>query len=523
VRHGERRITFRDASVLVGCSSMGSGHLQFSWQRADVTVEGGIICAVVPAFKGRNRTEGLEPAEEIDAHGKALIPGLHDHHVHLRAMAAFRASVDLKGLGGRGGAELARRLAEAPVQGAAGWVRAVGYDEDELGLLDRWALDKAISTRPVRVKHRSGRLWVLNTKALVEVGLLDPSGARRGPALGGSYPPATGVPGTVGVETDPDGLPNGRLWGLDGWLGSKLPPLELDLGRVSREAASFGVSGFTDATPGRDQRELEAFREMLERSGVCQRVVAMGVGQPGVPFKVVLEDPSLPDLQDLCELIDQAHGAYQPVAIHCVSEASLALAVAALEQAGTLRGDRLEHASVSSDSAVEQIARLGLCVVTQPHFLLTRGDSWRKEAGARATSGLVLYRCGSLVAAGVPVAFGTDAPVGCANPWVAMACAMQRRTLSGVVMDEAEAVGVDQALAGFLGDPLSPGTPRVVRAGQRADLCLLRCGPQELRGAVMDCAASCTSPVEMTLVAGSRAFLRGSPPPWMLDATSQRG
>ncbi len=513
--HQDNRILFRDASVLVGFSTMGSGHLQFSWQRADVAVRGQVVGSVAPASKGPGRTdtrrtdrraEGLEPTEEIDAQGKALIPALHDHHLHLLAMAASRGSVDLKELGGQAGAELARRLAEAPIQDESGWVRAVGYDEDELGLLDRFALDEAISTRPVRVKHRSGRLWVLNTRALEEIGLLDPHGVGRGPALGRSYPPATDAPGTFGVETDLNGLPNGRLWGLDSWLGTKLPPLELDLAAVSREAASFGMGGFTDATPGRDQGALEAFQEMVERSGVSQRVVAMGAGQPGVPVKVVLEDSSLPDLEELCQLIGETHGAHQPVAIHCVTEASMALALAALEKAGTLPGDRLEHASVSSDSAVEQIARLGLCVVTQPHFLLTRGDPWREQNSVQERSGLVLYRCGSLLEAGVPLAFGTDSPVGSSNPWVAMACAMQRVTLSGAVMDEAEILDVDQALAGFLGDPLRPGTPRAVRAGQRADLCLLCCRPEELRAAVLDCAASCTSPVELTLIAGSRVF-----------------
>lgn len=501
------RIIFKDASVLVGFSHPGSGDLQLSWQRADVTVQDGLVRFLHPGSKARRRNGSLEPCEEIDARGKTLIPGLHDHHVHLLGTAASRTSVDLKGVGRLGRAQLARRLVEAPVKDAAGWVRAVGYEEESLGLLDRSVLDEMVLGRPVRIKHRSGRLWVLNTKALQRVGLLDGEG--RGPALQGSYPPATDAPGTVGVETGPDGLPNGRLWGLDGWLGRRVPRVELDLSGVSREAARLGVTGFTDATPGRSHAEVVGFHEMLERSGVLQRVVAMGAGQRGVPVKIVLDDPSLPGLGELCQLIGEAHEARQPVALHCVSEASVALALAALEKAGTRAGDRLEHASVTSDSAVGQIARLGLCVVTQPHFLWTRGDPWREElerTGSRAMANMVLYRCRSLLSASVPVAFGTDSPVGPLNPWVAMACAMKRETASGVVMDEAEAVSVDQALAGFLGDPLSPGRARFLRAGQRADACLLGCRPEELRSAVLDCTSSASSPVEVTLIAGEPVF-----------------
>jgi predicted amidohydrolase YtcJ len=41
---------------------------------------------------------GLRPVageEEINAAGCALLPGLHDHHVHLRALAAARVSVQV--------------------------------------------------------------------------------------------------------------------------------------------------------------------------------------------------------------------------------------------------------------------------------------------------------------------------------------------------------------------------------------------------------------------------------------------
>lgn len=38
-------------------------------------------------------------SEEMEGRGDVLLPGLHDHHLHILALAARRHSVDLSGLG----------------------------------------------------------------------------------------------------------------------------------------------------------------------------------------------------------------------------------------------------------------------------------------------------------------------------------------------------------------------------------------------------------------------------------------
>ena len=54
----------------------------------DVHCAGGIVTPIGAASAG-----GADVV--IDAGGGALLPGLHDHHVHLLAMAAARASLDV--------------------------------------------------------------------------------------------------------------------------------------------------------------------------------------------------------------------------------------------------------------------------------------------------------------------------------------------------------------------------------------------------------------------------------------------
>ena len=94
---------------------------------------------------------GLRPAageDEIDAAGCALLPGLHDHHVHLRALAAAQASVQVGPEWVRSAAELSARLRAADAAAPPGaWLRCVGYHESVAGPLDRWALDRLMADR----------------------------------------------------------------------------------------------------------------------------------------------------------------------------------------------------------------------------------------------------------------------------------------------------------------------------------------------------------------------------------------
>jgi predicted amidohydrolase YtcJ len=114
-----------------------------------------------------------EPGEEvIDAAGRILLPGLHDHHVHLRALAAAAASVSVGPPRITTASELAARLRTAEAElPPGGWLRAVGYHESVAGELDRHVLDRLLPRRPVRVQHRTGALWVVNSLAAARLGL----------------------------------------------------------------------------------------------------------------------------------------------------------------------------------------------------------------------------------------------------------------------------------------------------------------------------------------------------------------
>ncbi len=397
----------------------------------------------------------------IDAGGGTLLPGLHDHHVHMLALAAALESLRCGPPAIDSAAALAALLRSQNAPGA-GWLRGIGYHPCVAGDIDRDWLDRHIPDRPVRIQHRGGRLWVLNSRALQALG--------------------TPPPGGPAVLDRVDGQPTGRLYEGDQWLRERLGSHPPDLSRASTLLAGYGVTGVTDTTPANGRDEWEHFRQSQERGALLQRVRMMGTheilhcAESGSlrrgEYKIHLLESRLPDLEALGGDIATAHRRGRRVAIHCVTLTELVYALAALDMAGVLPGDRIEHASVTSPELLQAIRERGLRVVTQPHFIAERGDQYLSEVDPDERSWL--YRGASFLAAGIPLAGGSDAPFGGGDPWRAMRAAVDRRTVSGKPMGNGEALSPEQALALFLCRPEAPGIEQVRLApGAPADLCLL--------------------------------------------------
>jgi predicted amidohydrolase YtcJ len=412
----------------------------------DVRVRDGVVVEIGPAL--------VHDGEELlAAAGGALIPGLHDHHLHLFALAADMQSVRCGPDNLRGAGALSAALRDAARHGP---VRGTGYFESVAGRLDRDVLDGFVPDVPVRVQHRSGALWFLNSAALAETALLD------------SPDPA--------VARDSTGRATGVLLRGDTLLRQRddAPP---DLADVGRLLASYGVIGVTDATPRLDVATVMAMHAAQDDGVLPQRLLLLGAPLEaartvGVPWKIVVDEMSGLDPDGLVEEMRAAHAAGRPAAIHCTTRAETVLAVSALRVAKARLGDRLEHAGVLPQELDHELAQAGVTIVTQPHFIAERGEDYLVDVEPADHD--LLYRCGSLIHAGVPVAAGTDAPYGRPDPWAAIAAAASRRTTSGVVVAASERLTTRRALDLFLGGALSPGgAPRRVAISATADLCLL--------------------------------------------------
>ncbi|RDV06596.1 amidohydrolase [Sphingorhabdus pulchriflava] len=432
----------------------------------DVAIKGGQILALGPNLS--------VSGPEIVCDGRDLIPGLHDHHLHLFATAARKVTVDLARCESMDAVCAALRQHAARLAEGA-WLRATGLIEPDTEIPDRHMLDQWINDRPIRVQDRTGALWLLNSRAIDAIGP-------------GPWPDC--------VERDASGRPTGRIWRGDVWLRSTLASPPPSLHHLSRELAAFGITSVTDAGASNGAAEVALFEAAVQSGELLQKLTLMGREDlplsPDLergPLKLLYDESALPDVAEVAARIVIARQHNRAAAAHCVTLGELLFFLAALDAAGGARpGDRIEHGSVIPQSLLADIARSGLTIVTQPGFVRTRGD--RYLATIEPDDLPDLYRLRSLSDAGINVLAGSDAPYGSIDPWEAILAATKRTTESGAIIGKKEAIPLRQALGLY-------GADRGIQPGQAADLCLL--------GTPLSVLAEgwTANPVAMTIIGGA--------------------
>ena len=379
------------------------------------------------------RVEPMPSERVVDAEAGAVLPGLHDHHLHLRAMAAALDSLPVGPPQVRTREQLAQALRTAQ-PGPDGWIRAVGYHASVAGELDRSELDAIVADTPIRIQHRSGAMWILNSAALSRIGLADHA--------------------------------DGRLHSADDWADA-LPRRGTAIADVTTRLARYGVTGITDATPDLSAEDVAMLSVSHRRGDIPQRLHFLA------PGKRILHDDRL-DVDELTVWVAEHHDNDVGVALHCVTHAQLVVALAALQAAGHHDRDRIEHAAIVPDDMIDDLVDAGVTVVTQPNFVSERGEHYLRDVPTHEHS--QLWRLASLLRAGVPMAASTDAPFGGPDPWAAMRAAVHRTTAGGDIIGPDERITAAEALSLFFGHPDRPSVPRTVEVGQPGDVMVLSPG-----------------------------------------------
>ena len=489
-----------------------------------VAVRGGSIVAV---GRRADTAKLVGPGTRIlDCQGLTLLPGIVDAHCHLLATAASLHGLDCSPKRASNINELQRVIRDkAEETSSDGWIRGFGYDE--LDLIEerhpnRWDLDSAAPNHPVRLDHRSGHASVLNSYGLRLAGI-----NRDTPD------PVDGV-----IDRDQStGEPSGLLLEMSAFLRDRLGKLKTDaefeegISRLDRMLLSYGITSVQDAGPNNDLDSWETIHHLQASESLRCRVTMMagvphldeflaagcgyGMGDQQlrlghVKVMLTLTTGTLqPDIESLGRIVNRAHQAGFPVALHAVEgDAIAAAAQALLECHSSLSSrvpDRIEHCAECPPSLATEVSRSGAMVVTQPGFLFWNGDRY-KERVAPSLLGC-LYSVEALVQSGVEVAFGSDSPVIDPNPWPAIYSAVTRTTRSGSVIksvDDAEVL-VESALrmhtvAGARAEG-SQGVKGTIRPGKLADLVLMDKDPTN----VEPCDLRDIHPV-LTVLGGSVAW-----------------
>jgi hypothetical protein len=192
--------------------------------------------------------------------------------------------------------------------------------------------------------------------------------------------------------------------------------------------------------------------------------------------------------EELETLLSTARAAGIDAAVHAIGDRANSIALDAFERSGA-RGS-IEHAQLVDAADVARMARLALTASVQPEHAVDDRDVADRYWTGR-TGQAYAYR--SLHDAGVPLAFGSDAPVAPLDPWIAIAAAVHRTHDGRSSWHPEQRVPVADALRASVRGAIEPGAT--------ADIAVLDRDPfavtaDELR----------VLPVAATLLAGTWTF-----------------
>jgi predicted amidohydrolase YtcJ len=451
--------------------------------------------------------------------GRVLAPGFIDCHQHFMEGAAVAAGISMVRCRTIGDLLADLRVAAGKTP-PGNWLRAFGCDE---GLMrerrgpTREELDRAAPKNPLRLRHQTLHASWLNSRAISALGLESNQ--------------FTAPEGSLMVR-DGGGRLTGLVVGMEEWLSNRLPrvtvaELESRVRFYSQELASAGITAFTDATVRNGAEEVAAFSRLVSSGSIRQRVAMMvgpqylddiarlrkaaegaGVRIAGLKFMHVAQW----DAELLARIVRDARDRGVDCAFHVTEVEELDAALSACQRglpqaSGIPGGDsvcRIEHGGLIPPDYPERIAALGCWVVTNPGFIYYRGAKYAGDPGLVQ----FLYRGKSLIAAGIRLAGGTDAPVTPAKPLYAVAAAVERVSLEGYELALPEGIAIESAFALFTraAAELSRLNAGEIKPGGLADLMVLPADPTRLHAAELMNLA-----VDMTIVGGRVIYERGRP------------
>lgn len=228
------------------------------WVEA-VAIRDGVIIAAgsesdTSAFKN-------DSTEIIDLKGMAVLPGLHDMHVHPMGAGLNRQQCLFPQ--GSSREQLLAAVKSCAGQRSAGeWIVGGQWDATSFGSepMHRIMLDEVAPDNPVSLVDISGHsIWV-NSRALTLAGITRES---------------ANPPGGI-IERDEEGLPNGVLReSASGLVRRLIPPPDAEQSMQALkwsidQMLSFGITSFTDA--GVNGSTMQTYADLADRGLLKQRV-----------------------------------------------------------------------------------------------------------------------------------------------------------------------------------------------------------------------------------------------------------
>ena len=418
--------------------------------------------------------------DRVDLGGATVLPGLVDAHLHLRGIG--RAARQLRLTGTESADAVATNVAAATDRPIGSWIRGRGWDQND------WegqefptasVLDAVTPDHPVWLTRVDGHAIWVNSVVLAMAGVdattADPAGGRILRDASGS---ATGVfvdaaidlvsgllPAPSDAEVRADLERGAQLCVESGLTGVH------DMGVGAQALAQLQAMDAQGALPLRVSAYLGDGDDLIvrlatppDREGRLQvpgvKLFADGaLGSRGAALKAPYTDaPGESGLLQrepdaLALRVAAAHEAGYQVAIHAIGDRGVSVALDAIESAqgaDRSRRHRVEHAQVVDPSELGRFAALGVIASMQPTHATSDMPWAEARVGPDRIAGAYAWR--RMLAAGIALAFGSDAPVEEHAPRFGLHAAVTRTAPDGSPAGGwrmQDVVTFDEALAAF--------------------------------------------------------------------------
>lgn len=404
------------------------------------------------------------PDYAVDAKGAVLIPGMIDAHSHVLAVGFAALTLDLSDTTSLAQAQ-AKIAAYAAAHPDRPWIIGGGWNQEtwHLGRFPTAAeIDAVVADRPVWLSRVDGHAGWANSRALaaahVTAATKDPHGGR-----------IDRLPAPKGVAGRPAGV---LVDGATRLIDKIVPPprpedRDLALATAQEIYLSRGVTATADM--GTSIEDWQALRRAGDNGTLKMRVMAYAfgidnmvliggsapspwlyddrlrlngvklyldgaLGSRGASLKAPYADAPTQGLAFLSEtqlknLMSRAAMDHFQVAVHAIGDGANAQVLGAIEDLSlTYTGDRrwrIEHAQIVDPGDLPRFGKNGIIASMQP----IHQTSDRLMAEARLGPGRLAgaYAWKSMLSNGVPLAFGSDAPVEQADPFAGFAAAISRQ------------------------------------------------------------------------------------------------
>lgn len=479
-------------------------------------------------YKVGDDTEILELRKEntilIDLHGRTLLPGFNDSHMHLINFAYTNRMIRLANL--ESVDEIIYKSTEFTKKNdiSTGWIMGRGWNQNNFSnprMLNRYDLDKINVDKPICFIRACGHVLVINSYALKLLGITKDTKQ----VVGGQF------------DIDSDGNPTGifRENAMDIVFRNMPSPTKEEIKDMIVDACKLALSeGITSIQTDdldnfsdydydkiikaydelrnekklpvriyeqcllRDINTLEEFLKKGYKTGMGDEFFKIG------PLKILadgslgartayLSEPYEDDSEtcginkltqsQLDELVDKANKNDMQIAIHCIGDKIMQMAINSISRA--LRNNNkkdhrhgIVHSQITTEKLLDDFRRLQVIAYIQPIFLDGDIPIVEKRIGKKRAK--YSYNFKRLIDMGVHTPYGSDCPVEPFNVLRGIYCAVTRKTLIGypvggwlpdqkvALIDAISAFTKEGAYASFEDD-----IKGVIKEGMLADLVVL--------------------------------------------------